>query len=162
MQPNIWGKYIWISLHFIAIGFPTNPTEKEKTQYYSFFTNLHHVLPCETCAAHYKQLLDQIPLDSLALSSRENLFKWTFDIHNAVNKDIQKNELKYENAKMFYTSTLVKHNEKIQNMFNEFMNIKSKDESSSLLAQITITQFIVALGMLLCIIVLVLTFSHSK
>lgn len=156
MQPNIWGKYLWISLHFIAIGYPMNPSEKDKAQYYSFFTNLYQVLPCETCANHYKELLKTIPLDTNALTSRENLFKWTFLIHNAVNKDIQKKELRYEDVKTLYTKTLVDKNEEFQNIFQELVNIRKIKHTLSTV------QFVVCLGVFLCIIVFFLTFYKSN
>ena len=54
MDPNIWGKHMWASIHFIALGYPHNPSETDKNNYTAFFENLHNVLPCNTCGNHLK------------------------------------------------------------------------------------------------------------
>ena len=38
MTPTKWGKFLWISLHLIALGYPDNPSEQEKKDYHNFFT----------------------------------------------------------------------------------------------------------------------------
>jgi hypothetical protein len=52
MDPNVWGKHMWASIHFIALAYPDAPTEENKNTYYSFFTNLYKVLPCHKCREH--------------------------------------------------------------------------------------------------------------
>ena len=43
MDPNVWGKHMWTSIHFIALAYPHYPTELEQSNYNSFFNNLSYV-----------------------------------------------------------------------------------------------------------------------
>jgi hypothetical protein len=89
MEPKIWGRYLWTSIHTIALGYPDEPSEQDKKDYKEFFTNLWKVIPCQRCAENYKKHLVEIPLDGF-LSSNDDLFKWTVDLHNIVNKHLRK------------------------------------------------------------------------
>ena len=33
MQPYIWGKYLWTSIHYISLGYPENPSKEEQNDY---------------------------------------------------------------------------------------------------------------------------------
>ena len=83
---NIWGPPAWTFLHTVTYNYPENPTDDDKRNFYNFFMNLQHVLPCEKCKAHYKQNIKKYDL-SESLDSRENLVKWLIDLHNDVNRD---------------------------------------------------------------------------
>jgi hypothetical protein len=84
LLPSCWGNAFWHTLHSIAYVY--NPqTDKEK--YYDFFSNLGYILPCEECKLHYSQNLNKQEL-SIALETNENLFKWVYDLHNKVNRQI--------------------------------------------------------------------------
>lgn len=103
MDPNIWGKHMWTSIHFIALGYPDNPSESEKTSYASFFENLYKVLPCNTCSNHLKNTLQtELPLTTNNLSHRDALFKWTVDLHNIVNTRLNKPTITLEKATLIY------------------------------------------------------------
>ena len=43
----------WTFLHVITFLFPDNPNIDNKKNYYIFFKNLKHLIPCKTCKAHY-------------------------------------------------------------------------------------------------------------
>ena len=60
------------------------------------------VLPCQGCANHYKENIANVPIDD-HLKDRESLLRWTFDIHNEVNKLKGKPILSYEDALKLYT-----------------------------------------------------------
>lgn len=89
MEPKVWGKYLWTSIHFIALGYPDNPTPDDKQNYKHFYTNLWKVIPCFKCAQNYQRHLDELPIDG-SLSNNMSLFKWTVDMHNIVNKELGK------------------------------------------------------------------------
>lgn len=103
MEPSTWGKYIWFSMHYIAIGYPSDPGAEDKKNYYEFYNNIHKVLPCSKCATHLQAILKKKPLKLLYLENPDKLFEWTVIIHNEVNKTLNKPLLTLGDAKNIYT-----------------------------------------------------------
>ena len=89
MNPDIWGRCLWESMHYIAAGYPMKPTLKDKKVYCAFFQNISNVLPCKSCGVSLKKFNKQIPIKRY-LKSRKDLLKWTYLIHNKVNKKLKK------------------------------------------------------------------------
>lgn len=85
MKPEIWGKYAWPFFHMVTMGYPENPTEKDKQRYFTYINCLKYVLPCDKCKNNLKKHLKRYPLTEEALSSRQALIKWGIDLHNIVN-----------------------------------------------------------------------------
>ena len=131
MKPDIWGKYLWISIHFIAMEYPHHPSDEDKNNYRIFFQQLQHVVPCVTCANNYKDHLVRFPLNDKVMENRSNLFQWTVDMHNEVNKITNKDVVSNDDAVKIFTKFLVDKNKKITNLINshELMN-KSTDTSN--------------------------------
>lgn len=96
LGPNVWGPYGWKFLHFITIGYPENPSNQDKLNYKNFFQSLGNVIPCPTCAQHYKQHLNMYPLTDNILSNKKNVINWLIDVHNEVNKTLNKRTYTYE------------------------------------------------------------------
>jgi hypothetical protein len=92
--PDVWGPPGWKFIHFVTMGYPNYPTESIKKKYYDYFHSLKNVIPCSICASHFAENLEELPLDDIVLSSRENLVRWGINIHNVVNK---------KNGKKVYT-----------------------------------------------------------
>lgn len=105
MNPKVWGKYIWLSIHIIALGYPDKPSEQDKKNYKDYYTNLWKVLPCEKCSINYVRHLRELPIDE-NLTDTMSLFKWTVDLHNIVNKETGKRQLSFEEALEIYTKIL--------------------------------------------------------
>lgn len=103
MSFRFWGKHLWFSIHFIALKYPSDPTEEHKKNYKEFFENLKMVLPCSRCREHYTEHLGIKPLTEDVLSSQLNLFFWTVDIHNLVNESLEKKTWSHEEALEFYS-----------------------------------------------------------
>jgi hypothetical protein len=104
-----WGPGTWNFIHFVAITYPKEPTDNDMDKYLMFFTSLQHVLPCPKCSDNYKRHLDDFPIQK-ALTNNQELFKWTVDIHNEVNKELNKREYSYEEALNIYLNpTQEKH-----------------------------------------------------
>ena len=103
MKPEIWGKHMWYTVHFIALAYPEQPTSEDKRHYQIFFENLHTVIPCYKCSVNYVKHLNELPIDSTALKSNKGLFEWTVDLHNVVNRNLGKQVWSYEKARSYYT-----------------------------------------------------------
>jgi hypothetical protein len=104
MNPIKWGKFLWISIHLIALGYPNNPSEEEKKDYHNFYTSLYKVLPCVTCSEHLVKNLQEHPLHANILTDSKSLFTWTVELHNIVNKQLGKKQMPMDKALAMYNS----------------------------------------------------------
>ena len=95
LSPLVWGREAWHFIHAVAITYPVNPTQEDVREYHQFFESLGRVLPCEICASHFKEKIKDNPPK---LGSRRELFQWSVDIHNTVNKEHGKRVYTYEEA----------------------------------------------------------------
>lgn len=87
----MWGPHAWKMIHLVAASYPVPATSDDKRAYDAFFRSLGDVLPCPGCRKGYAQLIrDTVPLRSNVFSDRMSLFKWTVDLHNAVNAKLGK------------------------------------------------------------------------
>ena len=98
LGPATWGPSGWKFIHFVALGYPSTPSSEQKQAYSNFFSSLHKVLPCSTCANNYEKNLSLLPLTNDILNDRDKLIKWTIDIHNIVNEELGKPKISYEEA----------------------------------------------------------------
>jgi hypothetical protein len=89
LRPATWGPFFWMTIHIVALGYPEEPTYTEKRAAKDFFESIAHLLPCPTCRDHYKEHLRGLPITP-HLDRRSDLFKWTVNLHNAVNKSLNK------------------------------------------------------------------------
>ena len=131
MRPNIWGKYLWISIHFIAMEYPHNPTNEDKNNYKLFFEQLRHVIPCVTCANNYADHLVKYPLNDRVLKNRLNLFRWTIDMHNEVNKITHADTVSYDDATKIFTDSLVHKNDEITRLLKSHYHISQTTPSNN-------------------------------
>lgn len=101
MHPRIWGSDTWRSIHYIALGYPTGASPELQGVYASYFEVLGQVLPCVKCSKHYREHMDAYPIQP-SLVGRMELFRWTVDLHNAVNTSIGRQPWSYEHAFQVY------------------------------------------------------------
>lgn len=94
---------MWFSMHYISLAYPKNPNVNQMKQYHAFYTNIAHILPCAVCAKHYNDILDKHPLTIDRLSGPDELFEWTVEVHNMVNKDLGKPQFTLQEAIEKYT-----------------------------------------------------------
>lgn len=91
VAPRVWGPSMWKLMHVIALTYPDSPTEQDMQEFATFFTSLQTVLPCEGCRKGYAKLISgPHRLTRQVMASRASLFKWTVDVHNAVNQKVGK------------------------------------------------------------------------
>lgn len=106
MGTQAWGPPMWTTIHFIALGYPANPTLDEKSHYQTFYENLYLFIPCKMCSDHYKAHIENLPVEKY-LDSRDELFSWTVKLHNKVNVDLDKKEWSLEEAHIYYQNLLM-------------------------------------------------------
>jgi hypothetical protein len=92
---DVWGPALWRAIHFIALGYPSVPTEADAVSYRAFFESLDKVIPCAVCASNYRRHMDEIPIDGYLLgvgrgSGGKTLFEWTVELHNVVDRELGK------------------------------------------------------------------------
>ena len=101
IPPSTWGPFFWHTMHLVALGYPNEPTYSEKRAAKEFFESFTHLIPCPTCKLHYADHLKEMPITP-SLDTRKDLFKWTIDMHNLVNKDLGKPQYTEIDAIAFY------------------------------------------------------------
>jgi hypothetical protein len=88
-----WAHHIWAFLHTICIGYSTRPYYTDIEEKLKTFVTL---MPCEICLDTYVEYLDK--LTTLDKADPMCLFKWSVDLHNAVNKKLNKPEISFDDA----------------------------------------------------------------
>ena len=92
---NHWGNHFWGLIHTITIiDFESN--EMYNNNIKNILMNLQNVFPCHSCKYLYTEYLKQ--LDNMDMSKSMVLFYWSVDLHNTVNKKLNKEEWTYEKA----------------------------------------------------------------
>ena len=107
IQPKIFGPFMWATIHYICLAAPENLNDSQKSAYKHFFTVLPFVMPCQTCGVHLLENYKTLPIDN-SLSTKEDLFKWSVDLHNIVNKQLGKSEISVEDARIRWTRNFPK------------------------------------------------------
>lgn len=93
---NKWGRDAWYRFHRRALRYPDYPTNYEvKSVTYFYYKKFLRYIGCKSCQEGYLKILNSHPI---RLQSKIDLFKWTVDIHNAVNTKLGKNITSYQEA----------------------------------------------------------------
>jgi len=71
-------------MHIVAIGYSNNPTYSQKKAAKEFYESMAFLIPCPVCREHYETHLQKNPLTP-HLDKRDDLFRWTVNVHNEVN-----------------------------------------------------------------------------
>lgn len=95
MEPKVWGPNLWFIIHTIALNFPDNPSYEQKRIHEDFFNNLVFLIPCDKCRVHYRQHINNNPVVN-HLNNSDSLFRYTIDLHNEVNKTLNKRVFSYD------------------------------------------------------------------
>lgn len=89
LPPTVWGPLFWHTIHITALGYSNEPTYSQKRAAKEFFEALAHLIPCPLCRSHYETHIQKYPI-SPHLDKRIDLFRWTVNLHNEVNKSLGK------------------------------------------------------------------------
>lgn len=97
-NPNIWGPAMWRMIHSVAATYSS-----ENAAYFKqFIYSLPGLIPCENCKTRMLNTLRMLPLRESHLESNKNLFLWTYQLHDLINKQLGKLSPEYENIRRFY------------------------------------------------------------
>jgi len=97
MKPDIWGPSGWTFIHSIAYDYPETPDTATQRRAIEFIVSLTYLLPCKKCRFHLKNHLVEYDLDDV-VRSKSNFFNFTVDLHNEVNRSLNKPVISYEDA----------------------------------------------------------------
>ncbi len=102
LPPSAWGPFFWHTIHIVALGYPTNPSYGHKKAAKDFYESLIFLIPCPICREHYKEHLHTNAI-SPNLDRRDDLFRWTVELHNKVNETLGKPRVSEAEAIAYYT-----------------------------------------------------------
>lgn len=97
MNPTIWGPYVWYNFHILSYSY----LENEQESYRTFFKSVPYTLPCLTCKEHFKRALIKSPPDKNIVDG-ETMVKWLNNLHNVVNKRLEKDVVSLDRAYKIY------------------------------------------------------------
>ena len=87
-KPEI-GRRTWALLHSIANTFPEKPNEYDKNMMTKFLYGLARSYPCKVCGGHLIKMLDK---KGIKMDSRDDFGNYICNIHNIVNKVLNKSQ----------------------------------------------------------------------
>ncbi len=84
-----WGPIFWDHLHIISVAY--KPTANTAKAFKKFLEAEADLLPCPTCAIHFKENLIRYPPDQY-MRNNHDLFFWTYFMHDLVNNQCNANK----------------------------------------------------------------------
>ena len=99
LSKSLWGPELWDVLHAMSFAYPQHPNMKQKVDAWNFFNALTTMLPCKMCGKHCKEFINNNPPN---VENGDELSKWLWMFHNAVNKRLGKEEFPWKQVKSRY------------------------------------------------------------
>jgi len=87
LSPIHWGPKTWFFLESAAIGYPTSPTDEQKTSAKNLILSLKDLLPCESCRLHYSSYLNEKIQGNYLndiVQNRDTFISFIVDLHNDI------------------------------------------------------------------------------
>ncbi len=106
--PDYWGSAFWKSLHLSAFYYPEQASTTVAEIMKNRILALPYEIPCASCRHHCMAYVDsnKCKLDTVC-ATRDGLFKFYVDFHNAVNKRKGEPEMPLEMAYAIYSGDAV-------------------------------------------------------
>lgn len=94
-----WGSGLWRFIHTITIVDSDNSdfVLTNNKHVMNILYNITNIFPCSMCMTLYGEFLEK--LKKLDAGKQMVLFYWSVDLHNAVNKKLNKPEWSYEESR---------------------------------------------------------------
>ena len=97
MLPTEWGPIVWYNFHILSYSYDHG----ERLRYIKFFKSMPYILPCLVCIDHFKKTLQNSPPEK-NISNRKDIIKWLNNIHNTVNRRLNKRIISLKDAEKIY------------------------------------------------------------
>lgn len=91
-------SYIWFAIHIFAICV-TSLTEQKTFE--KFMNSLRVKLLCDTCGKHLGEFMEEFPIKNY-FGRAHGCFRWSWKLHNDVNKRLGKPLVEYKDAYNYY------------------------------------------------------------
>ena len=138
MSPDVWGPIFWATMHVATLGYPVNPNEHEQAAAIQFYESLKVMIPCPICREHYSMNLETMPIKD-AVKGRDELINWAFNIHNSVNKQLDKREISWDEYVDYMRKLALKSK----------LSLVSKNNDSPLQSSLTANGIALVLGVVI-------------
>ena len=99
-----WGTHLWAFIHTITIIDLGQDNRKHNSNALDVLYGLQNCIPCLKCKDKYVKQLEK--LADVNLDERMVLFRWSVDLHNEVNKKLNKEQISYETALEMWSKTV--------------------------------------------------------
>ena len=96
--PTVFGPYFWSVIHMSCLSAGKNISDEKAGAMTQFFDSMPAILPCRQCGKHLHENLQLLPFD------REDPFRWSVDLHNLVNSQLNKPEVDYDKAFRYWST----------------------------------------------------------
>src|SRR5947207_15311955 len=94
-------RHLWYDIHSRSLEF------RKRREFKKFITWIHKNLTCKTCRDHLGRYMKKHKIKNECQKKNKSgyeFFKWTWKLHNDVNRKLGKQELSYNHAKEMYDS----------------------------------------------------------
>ncbi len=89
IKPDAWGRSLWSSLYYIAMGYPNHPSPEEKDAAMQFLLTLKHLIPCTSCRENFEKELIHYPPNA-HLDNSKDFTAYINTLHNSVARRLEK------------------------------------------------------------------------
>jgi hypothetical protein len=107
------GKGIWFVIHTLALN---ATTDIQKESFILTMNVLCDNFGCDTCKSHFRKFIDNYPLKSywdITYKAEDiGFFKWSWELHNIVNKALKKHQISFDEALFKYKNYVCKNCDK--------------------------------------------------
>jgi hypothetical protein len=93
-KPDIIGPGVWCIIHSYGYNATDEPSKK---RFKEFIEYLSENFPCKKCRKHLAKYAIDHPLKD-CWNMKDGLFKWSWEMHNVLNKYLKKSQLDFETA----------------------------------------------------------------
>ena len=137
------GSRSWLLIHYLAY----NSNNKNLKKFELFFDNFDVFIPCPMCVNFYNKEKKILPTK---FENSNKLIKWSVDIHNYVNKRLNKKEMSIQQANLIYSKMtinnlrLIPYFDILKNigLYQSYLYNKKSDKNSLVFLKKYATQFI--------------------